>query len=325
MHAAHPQQVESRKLVRLIRQLEEYSAFFRGGAVTVGNFDGVHRGHVRIVRRLVELARRHGGPAVAFTFEPHPAAVLQPDRAPIPLTTLDRKAELLGRLGVDVVVAYPTDAAFLQLSAREFFDRILVDALGARAVVEGPNFLFGRQRRGNVELLKDFCRHAEIEFDVVEPFLFHGEIVSSSRIRNDLLQGRVAAAASMLTEPYRVRGTVVHGAGRGASLGYPTANVAGPSTLLPGEGIYAGRAYIEGRAVAAAISLGPNPTFNEGGLKLEVFLLDFEGDLYDRAIEVDFRARLRDVVRYHSVESLIAQMSRDVEQTRRIAALDSGH
>ncbi len=309
--------------MRLIRQLEDFSADLRAGAVAVGNFDGVHRGHARIIRRLVELARRHGGPAIAFTFDPPPAAVLRPDRAPPVLTTTERKAELLARLGVDAVVAFPTNAEFLQLSAREFFERILVGSLGAKAVVEGPNFFFGRQRLGNVELLADFCRQAGIELDVVEPLVLHGEIVSSSRIRNHLSQGRVAEAAVMLTEPYRVRGSVTHGAGRGASLGFPTANLAGAITLIPCEGIYAGRAYVDGRPLAAAISIGPNPTFNESARKLEVFLLDFDGDLYDRTIEVDFRARLRDVIRFHSVDQLLEQMNRDVRETRQIAAPDS--
>jgi len=304
--------------VRLIRHLDDLPADLRGGAVSVGNFDGVHLGHARIIHRLIQSARAHGGPAVAFTFDPHPAVVLRPDRVPPPLTTTERKADLLGRLGVDAVVAYPTNREFLEFSARDFFDRILVNALGARAVVEGPNFFFGRDRRGNVDVLKQFCVEASIDFEVVEPYDLDGRIISSSRTRRCLAEGRVEEVAAMLTEPYRVHGMVVHGAGRGASLGFPTANVDMVPTLLPREGIYAGRGYVEGQPVPAAISLGPNPTFNEGKLKLEVFLLDFEGDLYGQLVEVDFLARLRDVMRYHSVDELLAQMHRDVEATRQI-------
>jgi riboflavin kinase/FMN adenylyltransferase len=302
----------------LIRHLDDLPADLRGGAVSVGNFDGVHLGHARIIHRLIQSARAHGGPAVAFTFDPHPAVVLRPDRVPPPLTTTERKADLLGRLGVDAVVAYPTNREFLEFSARDFFDRILVNALGARAVVEGPNFFFGRDRRGNVDVLKQFCVEASIDFEVVEPYDLDGRIISSSRTRRCLAEGRVEEVAAMLTEPYRVHGMVVHGAGRGASLGFPTANVDMVPTLLPREGIYAGRGYVEGQPVPAAISLGPNPTFNEGKLKLEVFLLDFEGDLYGQLVEVDFLARLRDVMRYHSVDELLAQMHRDVEATRQI-------
>jgi riboflavin kinase/FMN adenylyltransferase len=284
----------------------------------VGNFDGVHLGHARIIERLIRSARAIGGPAIAFTFDPHPAVLLRPDRMPPPLTTTERKAALLGRLGVDAVVAYPTDRDFLELSAREFFDRILVDVLGVRAVVEGPNFFFGHDRRGNVEVLKQFCSEASIDFQVVDPYDCNGQIVSSSRTRQCLAEGRVAEVAAMLTQPYRVHGMVVHGAGRGANLGFPTANVDMVQTLLPCEGIYAGRGYVEGQPIPAAISLGPNPTFDEGGLKLEVFLLDFEGDLYGQLVEVDFLARLRDIERYDSVDALLEQMHRDVEKTRHI-------
>lgn len=302
----------------MIRHLDDFTADLRGGAISVGNFDGVHLGHARIIDRLIRAARVHGGPAIAFTFDPHPAAILRPDRVPPPLTRTERKAELLGRLGVDAVVAYPTDAAFLELTAREFFDRILVDTLDARAIVEGPNFFFGHDRRGNVEVLGEFCAEASLDFEVVEPYDMQGRIISSSRTRQCLAEGHVAEVTEMLTEPYRVHGMVVRGANRGASLGFPTANVDMVPTLLPKEGIYAGRGYIEGQPVPAAISLGPNPTFDDGRLKFEVYLLDFEGDLYGQLVEVDFLARLRDIERYDSVDDLLAQMHRDVEATRRI-------
>ena len=288
--------------------------------MSVGNFDGVHLGHARIIERLVHSAHAKGGPAIAFTFDPHPVAILRPEQVPPPLTKTERKAELLGRLGVDAVVAYPTDPAFLELSAQDFFDRILVDALGAHAVVEGPNFFFGHDRRGNVEVLKQFCANASLGFEVVEPYDLDGRIISSSRTRQCLAEGCVEEVTAMLTEPYRVHGMVVHGAGRGASLGFPTANVDMVPTLLPKEGIYAGRGYVEGQPVPAAISLGPNPTFDEGKLKLEVYLLDFEGDLYGQLVEVDFLARLRDIERYDSVDELLAQMHRDVENTRQIVS-----
>ena len=306
--------------MRVIRDLTDLPDNLRGGAVTVGNFDGVHRGHARIVDRLIQIARDQGGPTIAFTFDPHPATLLRPDRVPPPLTTTDRKADLLGHLGIEAVVAFPTDSAFLQLTARQFFDQILVDALGATAVVEGPNFFFGHDREGTVSLLEAFCRDAGIHFEVVAPFEAEEQTVSSSRVRRCIAEGRVEEAAEMLTQPYRVAGLVIHGAGRGATLGFPTANVDMVPTLLPNEGIYAGRAYVEGQPLPAAISLGPNPTFDEGGLKLEVFLLDFEGDLYGQLIEVEFLARLRDVARYDSVDALLDQMKQDVAKTRQIIA-----
>lgn len=306
--------------MRLIRHLDDFSSDLRGGAISVGNFDGVHLGHARIIDRLIRSAHANGGPAIAFTFDPHPATILRPHQVPPPLTKTERKADLLGQLGVDAVVAYPTDSDFLELSARDFFDRVLVDALGARAIVEGPNFFFGHDRKGNVQVLEQFCADASLGFEVVEPYDLDGQIISSSRTRRCLAEGRVEQVAAMLTEPYRVHGMVVHGANRGASLGFPTANVDMVPTLLPKEGIYAGRGYVEGQPIPAAISLGPNPTFDEGNLKLEVYLLDFEGDLYGQLVEVDFLARLRDIERYDSVDDLLAQMHRDVEATRQIVS-----
>jgi riboflavin kinase/FMN adenylyltransferase len=286
--------------------------------VAIGNFDGVHLGHARIIRRLVARAGELGGPAVVFTFDPHPAKLLRPDRAPVPLTWTERKADLLAELGADAVIAYPTDAALLQLSPREFFDRIVRHKLDARAMVEGPNFFFGHDRQGDVRMLGDFCREAKIPLVVVDPVLVDDQPVSSSRVRALVSRGAVGDARQMLTWPYRIRGTVVHGAGRGRNIGFPTANLEGIDTLLPAEGIYAGRAYVDGRSWPAAISLGPNPTFDDGRLKVEAHLMDFHGALYDRTIEVDFLSRLRDIQRFPSVEELVSQMNRDLEAARGI-------
>ena len=301
--------------------LDDLPEQFRGGVVSIGNFDGVHRGHARIVGRLLEMAGRQGVRAVILTFEPHPARLLRPHQAPAPLSWPERKAGLLYDLGVDAVVAYPTDPAMLGLSAREFFDRILLGQLRARGMVEGENFFFGRDRGGNIEVLGRFCSQAGIPLDVVEPVQVDGEVVSSSRVRSLLSAGAVAEAARMLTRPYRIRGKVVHGRGRGNKLGYPTANVGEIDTLMPGEGIYAGRAWIGGAAYASAMSLGGNPTFDEAEKKMEAFLLDCHDDLYGRPIEIDFLTRLRDIKRFDSAQQLIDQMALDVRETRRIAAL----
>jgi len=306
--------------VKLIRDLQSLPENFRHSAVAIGNFDGVHVGHAEIVKRLVAEARRVGGPAVVFTFDPPPARVLRPDRAPPPLSWLERKVELLGALGADVVIAYPTTEAFLRQEPRQFFDQIVRDTLDAKALVEGPNFFFGHDRQGNVELLGRFCREAGITMDVVPSLVVDGQMVSSSRIRALIREGEVAQAGRMLTVPYRVHGLVVHGAGRGSQLGFPTANLGNVDTLLPAEGIYAGRAIAEGKYWPAAISLGPNPTFGEGALKVEIHLVDYRGDLYDRNLEVDFLTRLRDIKRFQTVGELLAQMDRDIDQTRMIAA-----
>ncbi len=251
------------------------------------------------------MARRQNVRAVILTFDPHPARLLHPQQAPTPLSWTAHKARLLHDLGVDAVVAYPTNRDLLDLTAREFFDRIILVQLRARGMVEGQNFFFGRDRGGSVEVLGQFCQAAGIPLEVVEPAEIDGQPVSSSRVRSLISAGQVAEAARLLARPHRIRGTVIHGQGRGNSLGYPTANVGQIDTLLPGEGIYAGRAWIDGRSYATAMSLGSNPTFDESEQKVEAFLLDYQGDLYGLPIEIDFLARLRDIKRFESPDQLI--------------------
>jgi len=305
----------------LYRHLDELPEGLRGGAVSIGNFDGVHWGHAHIVQGLVAMARRQGVRAVILTFDPHPARLLRPRQAPAPLSWTEYKARLLYELGVDAVVAYPTDRALLALTAAEFFERIVLKQLRARGIVEGQNFFFGHDRGGNIEVLNQFCREASIPLEVVEPARIDGQVVSSSRVRTLVSSGAVAEAARLLTRPYRIRGTVVHGRGRGNQLGYPTANIAEIDTLLPGDGIYAGRAWIGGQPYTSAMSLGNNPTFDESERKMEAFLLDYRGDLYGRPIEIDFLSRLRDIKRFDSPAQLIGQMALDVQETQRIAAV----
>ncbi|MGQ9575666.1 MAG: bifunctional riboflavin kinase/FAD synthetase [Thermoguttaceae bacterium] len=305
--------------MKIFRSLDDLPDQFRGGALAIGNFDGVHLGHARIAERLVAKARQVGGPAWVFTFDPLPAQVLRPESAPPPLSLIDRKAELLAELGVEALVAYPADLAFLRLGPEEFFHRFVRAGLQARAVVEGANFRFGRNRQGDIHLLRRLCAQAGIELEVIEPVELGGQVVSSSRLRALLMQGEVQQALEELTRPYRLRGRVIRGAGRGTQLGYPTANLADVATLLPAEGIYAGRAWADGSSWPAAISLGPNPTFDEGTLKLEAHLIGYRGTLYDRPVELDFLARLRDVRRFPSASELLNQMRQDVAAARAIA------
>jgi riboflavin kinase/FMN adenylyltransferase len=306
--------------VKLIRDLASLPLELRSGAVTIGNFDGVHLGHARIVERLIAKAREVGGPALVFTFDPHPVRLLRPAEAPPPLTWTDRKVELLVELGVDSIIAYPTDMPLLNLGPREFFDLVVCNRLDARAMIEGPNFYFGHNREGNVDVLRGLTREAGIALEVVEPVWVDGEIVSSSRVRRLITEGQVEAAGRMLTRPYRIRGMVTHGVGRGARLGFPTANVAAIDTLLPAPGVYAGAGWYDGQRYAAAINLGPNPTFGEQALKVEVHLIDFDQPIYGQPLEVDFLARLRDVRPFGGIEALKEQLQRDVSAARDIAA-----
>ncbi len=306
--------------MEVIREFSDWPASVRQGAVAIGNFDGVHLGHAKIVERLFSAARQVGGPAVVFTFDPHPVWLLRPDQAPPPLTWTERKAELLGELGVDHVIAFPTDESLLQLSPDDFFHQIVRDRLDARAIVEGPNFHFGRGRSGDIELLKTLCDRAGVLLEIVDPIEINGEYVSSSLVRKLIHNGRVEEAARLLTRPYRLRGMVTHGASRGHRIGFPTANLDAIDTLLPSPGVYAARAVLaDGVAVPAAVNIGASPTFEDHAPKVEVHLIDWQGALYGQALEVDFLARLRDIQRFRDVELLKAQLNADVEQARHIA------
>ncbi len=306
--------------MHIIRHLESLPAAARGGAVSIGNFDGVHRGHLAIVRQLLQRAEAVGGPAIVFTFDPHPVRLLRPEQCPPPLTWTERKAELLAAQGVDWIVAYPTDEALLQLSAEEFFQRIVRDALSARALVEGPNFYFGHNREGTVERLVQLAAAADISLDVVSPVEIDGAIVSSSRVRDLVSRGEVRQAMKLLSAPYRIRGMVTHGAGRGAKIGFPTANLGAVDTLLPAQGVYAGRAFVADATWPAAINLGPSPTFGDPTSRVEIYIVGLDEPLYGQPLEVDFLARLRDIRPFESPAALVEQLTRDVEQVKRIVA-----
>jgi riboflavin kinase/FMN adenylyltransferase len=306
--------------MHIIRHLDALPAAARGGAVSIGNFDGVHRGHIEIVRQLLERAAAVGGPAIVFTFDPHPVRLLRPEQCPPPLTWTERKAELLAGHGVDWIVAYPTDEALLQLSADAFFQRIVRDALAARALVEGPNFFFGHNREGTIERLGELAAGAGISLDVVPSVVIDGAIVSSSRVRELIRRGDVQQAKKLLAAPYRIRGMVTHGAGRGAKIGFPTANLGAIDTLLPGQGVYAGRAWVGDTNWPAAINLGASPTFGDAAERVEVHLVGLDEPLYGQPLEVDFLARLRDIRPFDSPAALADQLARDVQEVKRITS-----
>ena len=291
----------------------------RGGAAAVGNFDGVHLGHQALVEAVRGWAGRVGGPSVVVTFDPPPYHVLHPAAGPPrpPLTTLAGGADLLHAAGVDHVVVLRTSAALLALSPEAFFEDILARQLGAKAVVEGYDFRFGRGRAGDNAALRELCGAAGLGFEEVPPRLVGGEAVSSSRVRAALVAGDVAQAAALLGRHYRIAGTVVEGARRGRTLGFPTANVGAVATLVPAEGVYAVRAVVDGNAWPAAANVGPNPTFGEAARKIEVHLLDFVGDLYGRPMAVEFVARLRGTRPFAGALELVEQLRRDVARRGR--------
>jgi riboflavin kinase/FMN adenylyltransferase len=285
--------------------------------VTVGNFDGVHRGHAALLAELRRQARAVGGPAVALTFDPHPLQILRPEQFQPVLTTANDRAELIQACGADSVLLLRTTPALLHLSAAEFFHQVLRERLGAHALVEGPNFGFGRNREGTIETLNALCREAKISLTIVSPVLANGKPVSSSRVRKAIERGAVREAAELLNRPYFLRGTVGEGRQRGRTIGFPTANLEHIETLLPADGVYAVRVHRGLESWPGAANIGPNPTFGEQMRKVEVHLIGFQGDLLGQTLRIDFLERLRDTRPFAGVEELIAQLRRDVEEARR--------
>lgn len=310
-------------IVKLIRDLAPPPEL-QGGAVAIGNFDGVHRGHAQIVARL-RAAAAGRGPAVALTFDPSPAAILRPGQTPPPLSVIADRAAWLGELGVDAVWAFPATRELLAQSPAEFFADFLERRLQAKAVVEGADFRFGRDRTGDVAALAKLCQAANMAFEVVPPHEVAGQPVSSSRIRALLTAGDVAAARELLGRPHTVSGVAEKGAGRGAGLGFPTANLGQIAVLLPAAGVYAGRAFVADEAGSqawpAAIHLGPIPTFGEQGLKLEVHLIGWQGGpLYGRRLTVELWSRLREVRKFANLTELQEQLTADVASAAQAAA-----
>ncbi len=294
--------------------------------LTIGSFDGVHYGHQVIIRSLVSAAKPRLVPAVVLTFHPHPAVVLG-NRPPIEyLSSPDEKATLIGELGADYVVTHKFDATFSLLGPGEFLD-LVSERLNPLALWVGPDFGFGRERRGDIAYLQ--CASAErgFELHVVPQAQLGGQVVRSSRIREAVRRGDVVSASRFLGRPFALSGRVARGDGRGQALGFPTVNLSvWRERLLPGSGVYACVAEFEGRRALAVTNIGLRPTFDEGTQSpiVEAHLLDFEGDLYAKEVSLVFVARLRAERRFHQPEALIDQIQRDIRQARRILEPEFG-
>lgn len=297
--------------------------------VTIGVFDGVHRGHQALIGRTVEIAKKRGLPSVVLTFDPHPSEVVRPGSHPAQLTTLRRKAELVEELGVDVFAVLPFTPELSRLPAHEFVHEILVDRLHAAAVVVGENFTFGAKAAGDVDLLRELGRRfgfiaygAELQSATVrngEPSEIN---FSSTYVRSCIDAGDVATAAAALGRPHRLEGIVVRGEGRGRKLGFPTANLSTPHfAAVPADGVYAAWFYLAAephRRLASAVSVGTNPTFFGRERTVEAFVLDLDEDLYGERVALDFVSRLRGQITYTGVDALVQQIGDDVAQVREI-------
>lgn len=294
----------------------------RGAVLAIGNFDGVHRGHQALLATATAIARQLGAPAGALIFEPHPREFFHPEEPHFHLTPLPQKLWLFEQAGLDVTIVLTFDGALAALSADDFISSVIVDGLGARHVVIGHDFFFGHNRSGTPETMQAAASRLGFGVTIIAPVAEDGEVFSSSAIRLRLAQGDVKGAAQILGRTWRVEGMVVGGAKRGTGLGFPTANIPLPRGTALGHGIYAVRVVVDGERHDGAAYLGTRPTYDNGMPVLEVFLFDFDADLYGRTIEVEFVDFIRPDRRFDSSEALIAQMERDVARARDILASD---
>jgi riboflavin kinase / FMN adenylyltransferase len=299
--------------------------------VTVGMYDGVHRGHQALIGAAVARAREQGRPCLLLTFDPHPAEVIRPGSHPAILTSLDRKAELVAGLGVDAMCVLPFTAEFMRLSPESFTHTVLVEQLHAAHVVVGENFTYGHRAAGTVESLSVEGRRFGFAVEGVPlAQLAEGDVtISSTYVRACVAAGDMESAAVALGRPHRVDGVVVRGDRRGRDLGYPTANVeTSPFTAIPADGVYAGhlvtrdpRSGASLERLPAAVSVGTNPTFQGSRRTVEAFVLDWDGDLYGEHVGVEFAARLRPMRAFDGVDALVAAIDDDVERTRALLGL----
>ncbi len=289
-----------------------------GAVVTIGSFDGVHRGHQGLVRRLVECSRREGLSAGLITFHPHPSAVLTPHAPTLYLTALEEKVSLLEELGLDWVAVLSFTDRLARTPARDFM-RMSLERFNLRIVWVGDDFALGYRRRGDVHALREMGREMGFRVHVVAPVTNGEARISSTRIRALLFDGRVEDAARLLGRRYALFGEVIHGARRGRRIGFPTANIKVPhGRVVPANGVYATYALLGAERYCSVTNVGVRPSFDHGARSVEAHLLDFDRDIYGRQLRIEFVARLRDEQRFDNIGELIVQIGRDVEEARQI-------
>jgi len=305
--------------MKIIRGTESIPPEMQGAYITIGNFDGVHLGHRHICQTLIREAAREGRKTLLITFVPHPKMLLHPERRPFYLlTSLEEKIKLLEAQGLDAVILIPFTLEYAETSAESFIVDFLWNKLRVKKVFIGHDYTFGSKKGGNEKVLAEYGKKLGFDVHVINAISVGNTLVSSTKIREAILTGDVKRAAMLLGRPYNVGGTVVEGKGRGATLGFPTANVKPDKELLPARGVYAAMVHLEGGGYRGVLNIGVNPTFGENKPTLEVHLMDFQGNLYGEALDVLFIERLREERKFSSPEELVAQLKKDVAQARAV-------
>jgi riboflavin kinase / FMN adenylyltransferase len=304
----------------VLRSTAEWAARYgssgRRAVLSVGNFDGLHLGHQRILRQVIERAQAQQSIASVITFDPHPLKVLRPGQAPPLVETIDQRMERFDAMGLEAALVLRFDRALAALSPEEFVRGVLVEELKTAAVLVGQNFRFGHRQEGNVETLTELGRRLGFSVQIVEPVAIDGEFVSSSAVRNAVTEGRVAHAARLLGRPFALTGEIIRGAGRGATVVFPTLNLAPEQELLPKAGVYATETCVEGRLYRSATNVGFRPTFDGTLLGVESHLFDFSREITEGRLEVRFWERLRDERKFSGPAELRSQIAADLAQTR---------
>ncbi|UCG06458.1 MAG: bifunctional riboflavin kinase/FAD synthetase [Desulfobacterales bacterium] len=310
--------------MKVVNHLDQISTPFKNAVITIGNFDGVHIGHQALFHEVIEKADSINGTSIAMTFEPHPMRVLKQNNHPPLITVYEQKKELIERTGMDVLICVPFTRQFASLTAREFVENLLVEKIGMKAIVVGKDYSFGKNREGNLALLKSFA--AELDFEVIIANWIkltknYPERISSTRIRELIMDGQMDEAQKMLGRHYQVRGIVVTGRDRGGKiLGIPTANIHIHDELCPKTGIYAVTVECQGNQYNGVANIGYSPTFDDHEFTVEVHIFDFRENIYDKKIRVNFIQRIRDEQKFSNIPDLIDQINQDIATAREILA-----
>ncbi|MBE7215630.1 bifunctional riboflavin kinase/FAD synthetase [Shewanella benthica] len=311
--------------MELIRGIHNILPAHHGCVLTIGNFDGVHRGHAEVITKLVKKARQLNVPATLMTFEPQPQEMFRGDNAPARLSTLRDKIILLEELGIDRLVCINFNAKFADLSAQDFIDKLLVESLGVKYLVIGDDFCFGKQRKGNFEMLQSAGEKHQFAVVSTQSFVLGDKRVSSTEIRNQLAKGNLEQARRLLGHPFILCGRVAHGEKIGRTLGFPTANIALKRQVSPVRGVFAVKVYWDGSDIYDGVAnVGFRPTVNGQVCQLEVHLFDFDDDLYGRTVEVELVAKIRDEQPFKSLDALKKQINNDADKAKALLGNDAG-